>query len=253
MIALLSPAKSLDFETKPHVSNHTQPAFLEDSEYLVKKLKKLSAKKIGKLMSISPALSDLNHQRYQEWSTPFNTSNAKQAALCFTGDVYRGWSATQMDAGDLDFAQDHVRILSGLYGILKPLDLIQPYRLEMGIRFEVTPKVKNLYAFWQKKLTAQLNDEVQGGVVLNLASNEYFKVINTKEVHGTVINAQFKDMKNGQYKTIMTFAKLARGYMTRYIVANRITDIEDIKGFDLEGYVYNPRESEGNDWVFTRG
>ncbi len=253
MIVLLSPAKSLDFETEPHVSKHTQPQFLEESEYLVNKLKKLSAKKIGDLMKISPALSDLNHQRYQEWSVPFTPKNAKQASLCFTGDVYRGWEATSMSEKDLDFAQDHVRILSGLYGILKPLDLIQPYRLEMGTKFEVTPKVKNLYSFWQQKLTNQLNKEAEGSVVLNLASNEYFKSIKAKDVESPVINAVFKDFKNGEYKTIMTFAKLARGYMTRYVVQNRITDIEDIKGFDMEGYGYNAKLSTDTDWVFTRG
>jgi len=253
MIVLLSPAKSLDFEAKPHVSKHTEAAFLEESEYLVKKLKKYSAKKIGKLMHISPALSDLNHQRFQEWSLPFDSSNAKQAALAFRGDVYRGWSVTNMSEADVDFAQDHVRILSGLYGILKPLDLIQPYRLEMGSKFVVTPKVKNLYGFWKKKLTAHLNEEVGEGTIVNLASTEYFKSINTNDVQGNIITPIFKDAKNGEYKVIMTYAKIARGLMTRFIVSNRIDEVEQIKAFDTEGYVFNAAESNENDWVFTRG
>jgi cytoplasmic iron level regulating protein YaaA (DUF328/UPF0246 family) len=253
MIVLLSPAKSLDFEAKAHVSKHTEAKFLQESEYLVKKLKKYSAQKIGKLMHISPALSDLNHQRFQEWSLPFDVNNSKQAALAFRGDVYRGWSATTMSEEDLDFAQDHVRILSGLYGIIKPLDLIQPYRLEMGSKFVVTPTVKNLYAFWKKKLTAHLNDEVGGAIIVNLASSEYFKSLNANEVKGTIITPIFKDFKNEEYKIIMTYAKIARGLMTRFIVTNRITEVEQIKAFDTDGYLYNDIESNGNDWVFTRG
>lgn len=254
MIILLSPAKSLDFETPAKTTLETQPEFLNDSERLVKKLKKLSSQKIGSLMGISPALSDLNYERYQNWKLPFTTENAKPCSLAFTGAVYQGWGAKELNDEALLFAQNHVRILSGLYGILKPLDLIQPYRLEMGTRFEVTPKVKNLYVFWKKKLTEHLNETIEkgNGEVVNLASNEYFKAIDAKTINGNIITPVFKDLKNGEYKTIMTFAKLARGYMTRYAIDHRITAAEELKGFNMEGYSYSENMSSETEWVFVR-
>jgi cytoplasmic iron level regulating protein YaaA (DUF328/UPF0246 family) len=256
MLIVISPAKSLDFEASPISEVHTTPEFLEDSQLLIKKLKKLSPKKIGKLMSISPALSDLNYERYQTWNLPFDTNNSKQCLEAFRGDVYRGMAAETFTQEDFNYSQKHLRILSGLYGLLKPLDLIQPYRLEMGTRFAVTPKKSNLYKFWDTKITEAVNKAVAesgNNILINLASNEYYKAVQPKLVEGTIITPQFKDMKNGEYKAIMTFAKLARGYMSAFIIKNRLTEPEQLKAFDTEGYVYNENESEGNDWVFTRG
>ncbi len=252
MIVLLSPAKTLDLDKEAQISEYSQPLFLAESESLVKKLKRLSGKKLGTMMNISPALADLNHQRYQEWSLPFTKANAKRAALCFQGEAYRGWDPSSLSDDDLAFAQQHVRILSGLYGILRPLDLIQPYRLEMGSKFEVSPKVKNLYAFWKEKLTEQLIAELNGDVLINLASTEYSKSIDLKSMPGHVITPIFKDMKNGELKVIMTYAKKARGLMTRYVAKNRITDAEDLKFFNLEGYSFNVNESDEHNWVFSR-
>jgi uncharacterized protein len=253
MILLLSPAKTLDFESKPHIAINSQPEFLNDSNYLVKKLKKLSAKQLSSLMSISADLSDLNHQRFQEWSVPFSPENSKQAVLSFTGEVYRGLDANSLSESDLNFAQNHVRILSGLYGVLKPLDLIQPYRLEMGTRYAITPNVKNLYAFWQEKLTASLKSDIAGRPLVNLASVEYAKAIQLKKVKAEVVTPIFKEWKNGQLKTIMTYAKKARGLMARFAITNQLQDIEHLKLFNDEGYEYNQGESSELNWTFTRG
>lgn len=253
MITVLSPAKSLDFESPAQTKKSSELLFKDETNRLIKKLKKLSSKKIGDLMSISPALSDLNYNRYQNFSDTFTQENAKQAILAFTGDVYRGLDAGSFNEKELSFAQDHVRILSGLYGLIKPLDLIQPYRLEMGTKLDVTPKIKNLYAFWDDKITSQLNKELNGELLVNLASNEYFKAIQPKKLKSDILTIDFKDYKNGEYKTIMTYAKLARGYMTNYIIKNGIDDIESIKGFDYEGYVFNNQLSKDLNWVFTRG
>ncbi len=253
MITVLSPAKSLNFDDQTLVDKHSQIAFPNKTEQLVNKLKKLSAKKLGELMKLSPALSDLNYERYQEFSKEFNNDNAKQAILAFTGAVYQGIKADGFDKKDFDFAQEHVRILSGLYGVLKPLDLIQPYRLEMGTKLPVSAKQKNLYAFWKETTTQYLNDELKGDVLINLASNEYFKSIDIKSLNSDVLTLNFKDNKNGVYKTIMTYAKTARGYMTNYIVKNKINAVEDLRGFDYEGYVFNNDLSSDLDWTFTRG
>ena len=253
MILLLSPAKTLDFESKPHIAINSQPEFLNDSNYLVKKLKKLSAKQLSSLMSISADLSDLNHQRFQEWSVPFSSENSKQAVLSFTGEVYRGLDANSLSESDLNFAQNHVRILSGLYGVLKPLDLIQPYRLEMGTRYAITPNVKNLYAFWQEKLTASLKSDLAGRPLVNLASVEYAKAIQLKKVKAEVVTPIFKEWKNGQLKSIMTYAKKARGLMARFAITNQLQDIEHLKLFNDEGYEYNQGESSELNWTFTRG
>ncbi len=254
MIHLLSPAKSLDFETAAATENYSVAEFQEYSEKLINKARTFSRKKLSELMGISSNLADLNHGRYQQWETVDKPGSAKQAVLSFTGDVYRGLDAKSLSDAELDFAQSHLRILSGLYGLLKPLDLILPYRLEMGTNLPVGRK-KNLYDFWGSTLTDRLNDELElheEKVIVNLASNEYFKAIKPKELKGEVVSPQFKDAKNGQYKSIMTFAKLARGYMSRFIIQNKVDKVKDIYGFDSHGYVYNPKLSSPNEPVFTR-
>jgi uncharacterized protein len=252
MITLLSPAKTLDFESAAQTKTHTQPEFLENSEYLINKLRKLSARQIGKMMSINTELADLNQARFNSWSLPFNLKNAKQAMLAFRGDVYRGLNATEFNEADLQFAQKHVRILSGLYGLLRPLDLMQPYRLEMGTRWAVTPKTKNLYAYWDSAITEHLVTSLDEPVVINLASNEYFKAVKPKLLGARIITCQFQDFKNGEYKSLMTYAKLGRGYMTNFIIKNKINKAEDLKGFNLKKYTYNDKFSSENEWVFTR-
>ncbi|WP_412560137.1 peroxide stress protein YaaA [Winogradskyella sp. MIT101101] len=252
MKLVLSPAKSLDFETKLPTTKTTEGCFLAEAERLNKLLKKKSAKSLSKLMKISDNLGQLNYERNQEWSLPFTKDNARQAIYAFSGDVYRGIDAYTIDTKKLDKVQDTVRIISGLYGILKPLDLIQPYRLEMGTRMPVG-KNKNLYEFWKKKVSQTLNDELEDDeLFLNLASNEYFKAIDTKALKVPVVTANFKDLKNGEYKTIMTFAKLARGYMTRYIIDTDAKTLDDVKGFNYEGYGFSEDLSSENELVFIR-
>jgi len=252
MKLVLSPAKSLDYESKLPTTKTTEACFLNEAQRLNKLLKKESAKSLSKLMNISDNLGQLNYERNQDWSLPFTKDNARQAVYAFSGDVYRGLDAYTIEGSKLDTLEDTVRIISGLYGVLKPLDLIQPYRLEMGTKFPVG-KNKNLYEFWKKKVTQALNDELQDDeVFLNLASNEYFKAIDTKALKVPVITASFKDLKNGEYKTIMTFAKLARGYMTRYIVDTNAKTIDDLKGFNYEGYGFSESMSTKNDLVFIR-
>ena len=252
MITLLSPAKSLNFEDQPQTSTHSQPELLDNSAYLNNKLRKLSARQIQELMGVNADIATLNHQRFNTWEMPFDLHNAKQAILAFRGDVYRGLDATNWGEEDLKFAQDHVRILSGLYGVLKPLDLMQAYRLEMGTRFKVTPKVTNLYKFWGNTIQEKLLEAMDDDVVVNLASNEYFKSVKAKDMGKRIITCHFRDLKNGEYKPVMTYAKLGRGYMTRFIVHNRINNPEDIKGFNLKKYGYNAGLSDENEWVFTR-
>lgn len=252
MKLVLSPAKSLDFDSKLPTTKCTEASFLSEAERLNKLLKKKSAKSLSKLMGISDALGQLNYERNQEWSLPFTQDNARPAFYAFSGDVYRGLDAYSIDTKKLEFVQDTVRIISGLYGLLKPLDLIQPYRLEMGTKFPVG-KNKNLYEFWKKHLTKALNEELsEGEFLLNLASNEYFKAIDTKALKVPVVTATFKDFKNGEYKTIMTFAKLARGYMTRYIIDQEVTTQEGLKGFNYEGYGFSEPMSTDNELVFIR-
>ena len=252
MKIIISPAKSLEFETKAATSKYSQPVFLEQAEKLNKALKKKSAKQISKLMSVSDALGQLNFQRNQEWSLPFTTENSKQAIYAFRGDVFRGFDVDTLPATKLDQLQDKLRILSGQYGLLKPLDLMQAYRLEMGTKLKVGRK-NNLYQFWDTTITDALNAELEEGeVFINLASNEYFKVLKPKLLKVPVITPVFKDFKNGQYKTIMTFAKLARGYMLRYIIDNDIETIEGLKGFNIEGYGFDANMSTETELVFTR-
>lgn len=252
MKIIISPAKSLDFESKVPTTLHTQPRFLEESQKLNKKLKTLSKNKLSSLMSISDDLAALNYDRNQNWKIPFTKKNAKQAIYAFTGAVFQGIDVNSLHEDKIPFLQDKLRILSGLYGLLKPLDLIQPYRLEMGTKIKVGKK-DNLYQFWDDALAKSLNEELkEGELLINLASTEYFKALPKKVLKVPMITPVFKDFKNGQYKTIMTYAKMARGYMVRYIVENNIETIEDLKGFNKEGYGFSEEMSSGNNLVFTR-
>ncbi|WP_020530778.1 peroxide stress protein YaaA [Flexithrix dorotheae] len=255
MLILISPAKTLDFTANNLTDTSSQPVFQEESEILIKKLRTFSRKKIGELMNISPQLAELNYDRYQNWSPEFKVPAAKQAVLAFKGDVYLGLQAETFVQEDFDFAQKHLRILSGLHGLLKPLDLIRPYRLEMGTQLPVRRK-KNLYQFWGDKITDTLNfflENEEEPVVINLASNEYFKSVNLKKLKATVITPVFKDFKNGDYKVLSFFAKKARGFMSAYAIKNKLTNPENLKLFQEEGYSYNDLMSNGNEWVFTRG
>jgi len=252
MKLVLSPAKSLDYETKLPTTQITEGRFLAEAERLNKLLKKKSAKSLSKLMHISDNLGQLNYERNQEWELPFTKKNARPAIYAFNGDVYRGLDAYTIENKKLDKVEDTIRILSGLYGVLKPLDLIQPYRLEMGTKMSVG-KNKNLYEFWKKKITKSLNEELENDeLFLNLASNEYFKAIDTKALKVPVVNVAFKEFKNGKYKIIAIFAKVARGLMARYIIDTNAKTLEDIKGFNLENYGFSEELSSENELVFTR-
>lgn len=252
MKIVISPAKSLDFETQIPTKEFTECIFLKESERLSKVLKKKSPRVLSKLMSISPALGELNWQRNQEWQLPFSLENARQAVYAFKGDVYIGLDAYSLKQDQIGQLQDKLRILSGQYGLLKPLDLMQPYRLEMGTKLKVASK-ENLYKFWGNKITDALNSEIERDeVFVNLASNEYFKVINSKLLKANVITPVFKDYKNGQLKMISFFAKKARGLMVRYIVDNNIENAEDLKGFNYEGYAFDSNLSSEKELVFTR-
>jgi len=254
MLLVVSPAKKLDFESPLATEKFSQPTMLEHSQLLINDCVKLSPDQIATLMKLSDKLAGLNAARFGEWSTPFNQSNARQAILSFNGDVYTGLDAQTFSDGDFDFAQKHFRILSGLYGLLKPLDLMQAYRLEMGCKL-ANSRGDNLYQFWGEIITDELNKALceQGDeVLINLASTEYFKSVKKKQLNATIITPAFKDWKNGQYKMISFFAKKARGLMARYIIQNKLTSVEQLKDFDLAGYQYNESLSKGNDWVFTR-
>jgi cytoplasmic iron level regulating protein YaaA (DUF328/UPF0246 family) len=254
MLIFLSPAKSLDFKTPPQVSTYTQPAWLKHSETLIKQLRKLSPADIANLMDLSDPLALLNFNRYADWSLPFTPENAKQAVLAFDGDVYDGLNAKTLSAADLEFAQQRVRILSGLYGILKPLDLMQPYRLEMGTRF-ANKAGKDIYTFWGERLLQAINAELDAmphPVVVNLASEEYFKAAVGRKIKGQLIQPVFEDWKNGRYKIISFYAKRARGLMTRYAVLNRLSEPESLKDFAEDGYAFAPEVSDERSWVFRR-
>jgi len=252
MRIIISPAKKLNKGFALPDFKHTQPQFLQQSQLLINILQDKDSFEVSALMKLSMKLADLNTARFQQWHTPFTASNAKQALFTFAGDVYQGLDAASLSADDINFAQDHLRMLSGLYGLLKPLDLMQAYRLEMGTKLS-NPKGNNLYDFWGTSITDQLNQELgNGGTLINLASNEYSKVIQMKNIQGKVLTPTFKENKDGNYKTIGIFAKKARGLMSRYIIQNRITDAEDIKAFDIDGYTYNPSLSDTKTWAFTR-
>ncbi len=254
MLILISPAKTLDFDTAPITEQFSQPEFLDDSSALIKELKKLTPDAVSQMMKISDKLAALNVARYTGWKRPFTEQNAKQALLAFKGDVYTGLDAETLPEEGLNFAQKHLRILSGLYGLLKPLDLMQPYRLEMGTRF-ANARGKDLYAFWGESITEHLNEhleEQEMHEVINLASNEYFKAVKPKLLNARIITPVFKDLKNGQYKIISFYAKKARGLMTRYIIDEHIDNANALKSFDYEGYEYNPEMSRSDTLVFTR-
>lgn len=254
MIIVISPAKTLDFETPPLTQAHTQPDFLCDSAILIDELRKLEPSQIGAMMSISSKLATLNSNRYFAWNRPFTLRNAKQAILAFKGDVYTGLDADTMTGNELAFAQDHLRILSGLYGVLRPLDLMQPYRLEMGTQFK-NPRGNNLYEFWDDKITQALNQDLakqKDDILINLASNEYFQSVQPGKLNARIITPVFKDQKNGVYKIISFFAKKARGMMSRYIIQNKLTNPEAIKNFDVAGYRFSQEDSSKDEWIFTR-
>lgn len=254
MLAIISPAKTLDFESPPRTNVTSMPELLKNSQELISQLRKFSPSDIAQLMGLSDKLAVLNSTRYETWQQPFTPENAKQAMLAFRGDVYLGLDADNLTEKDDAFAQQHIRILSGLYGVLKPLDLIQPYRLEMGTSLK-TIHGDNLYQFWGNKITDILNRELalnQFNTLINLASKEYFKVLQPNALNAQIITPVFKEKKNGSYKVVSFFAKKARGMMTRYIIKKRIQKPEKIKQFDEGGYQFSPQFSTEKEWVFTR-
>lgn len=254
MLILISPAKTLDYQSPLATSRYTQPELLEYSQQLIGIARQLSVPQIGKLMSISDKLADLNATRFHDWHPDFTPKNARQAILAFKGDVYTGLQAETLSEADFDFAQQHLRMLSGLYGVLRPLDLMQPYRLEMGIKLE-NAKGKDLYQFWGDVITNTLNQALQAqgdDIVINLASDEYFRSVKTKQLQGTLIKPVFLDEKNGQFKVISFYAKKARGLMSRYIIENRLSHPEQLTRFDSEGYYYDADASGAGEMVFKR-
>lgn len=254
MLLVVSPAKKLDYETPLPTDKHTQPSMLAHSELLMEDCRKLSPAQISSLMGISDKLAGLNAARFGEWYQPFTPDNARPAMLAFNGDVYTGLDAFSFEDKDFDYAQSHLRILSGLYGLLKPLDLMQAYRLEMGTKM-ANARGDNLYQFWGEHITEELNKAIaaQGDdILVNLASTEYFKSVKKKSLKATMITPAFKDWKNGQYKMISFFAKKARGLMANYVIKNQIKDLAGLKAFAVNGYAFDESLSKGNDWVFTR-
>ena len=254
MLVVVSPAKNLDFDTQVPVSEYTQPALLGDADALAQECKALSPADLSSLMKISDKLATLNANRFAEFSTPFTPDNARQALFAFNGDVYTGLDAQSLSEDDIAYAQQHLRILSGLYGVLRPLDLMQAYRLEMGTKL-ANSRGKNLYEYWGDTVTTEINKALaaQGdNVLVNLASNEYFKSVKPKQVDGMIITPVFKDKKNGQYKIISFFAKKARGLMARYILQNKVEDVAGLKAFDTAGYYFSEEQSTETELVFLR-
>lgn len=254
MLAVISPAKTLDFETPAVTDEFTQPSQLNQSRKLVRHLRKLSANDLSGLMNVSDNIADLNQRRFKSWKTPFKPDNSRQALFAFKGDVYIGLDAYSMNQQNINFAQNHLRILSGLYGVLRPLDLMQPYRLEMGTRL-TTEQGENLYQFWDNRITKLLNSELkqtESDTLVNLASNEYFKSVKPKSLKAKIITPVFKDYNKGNYQIISFFAKKARGAMSRYMIDNEITEAEALKDFSGDGYSFNSALSNQKDWVFTR-
>jgi cytoplasmic iron level regulating protein YaaA (DUF328/UPF0246 family) len=252
MKIVISPAKSLNFESELPTKQYSEASFLKEANTIQKVLKKKKPKQLMSLMDISEKLADLNWQRNQAWETPFNLDNARQSIYAFDGEVYSGLDAYTLSEANLNDLQDKLRILSGLYGLLKPLDLMQAYRLEMGTSIPIG-KNKNLYAFWKSTITKSLNSELQKGeLFINLASNEYFSAVDAKSLKVPVITPEFKDYKDGKLKMISFFAKKARGLMVRFIIDTHAETLEDLKGFNYEGYVFDANLSKGNTLVFTR-
>jgi cytoplasmic iron level regulating protein YaaA (DUF328/UPF0246 family) len=251
MIAIISPAKSLKFESNAPLEINTSPLFLKDADYLAGRLRKLKSSELGTLLDISPKLAQLNTGRYASWKS----ATQKQAIFAYNGDVYDGIDAYSLSPGEIEFAQNHLRIISGLYGLLRPLDSIKPYRIDMGTSF-ATPKGETLYKFWGERITGQLKKTLKdsgSNVLINLASQEYFAAVNTKTLKARIITPSFKDKSNGSYAMISFFAKKARGMMSRFIIQNAITDYEMLVSFDAGGYHFNHQLSKGDNWVFTRG
>jgi len=254
MLTVISPAKTLDFVSVPVTKKHSNPQYLTKSNQLIDIMREKSAKDLSKLMGISPKLAALNNQRFKDWQPPFTPQNAKQAILAFKGDVYIGLDADKYSETDFNFAQKNLRILSGLYGLLKPLDLIQAYRLEMGSQV-INAQGDNLYDFWTECLTASLGEELnahRNKTLINLASKEYFKAIDPQALPTKVITPIFKDYSKGTYKILSFYAKKARGHMATYIIKNRIVSPRALKNFDVDGYQFNDNLSNDSDWVFTR-
>jgi len=254
MLFLLSPAKKLDYDSVVATSEHTQPLFVKEAAELIKVLKKKSETEVSGLMDLSPALSKLNMQRYKNWTPVFTQDNARQALLAFNGDVYEGLQASSLKAADLKWAQKHVAILSGLYGVLRPLDLMQPYRLEMGTRL-TNPGGTNLYQFWLKTITPYLNERLSKDkepVVINLASEEYFKSVDLKALKARVVQCVFQDGKGSVFKVVSFHAKRARGLMARFAIEHRVTDVEQLKKFESEGYSFASEVSTPDKLVFRR-
>ena len=254
MITVISPAKNLDFETPVATAEFSQPEFLDQSAQLIEVCRQLTPAELSSLMKISDKLAGLNAARFTQWTMPFSPGNARPAMFAFNGDVYGGLDAHSMDEASLSYAQSHLRILSGLYGLLKPLDLMQAYRLEMGTKLNVGDSA-NLYQYWQDTITLELNHALAAqndNVLINLASNEYFSSVKLKQLDGMIITPQFKDEKNGQFKIISFFAKKARGMMARYIIDNQCQNVEDLKRFDTAGYYFDNESSTQTDLVFKR-
>lgn len=254
MFFVLSPAKNLNEKDASPVKTYTQPDLLQESEILMRRLRELAPQQIAELMHVSDKIALLNTERNAAWHTPFTPDNAKQAVFMFNGDVYEGLAADTLQNGQIDYLQQHVRLLSGLYGVLRPLDLMQPYRLEMGTALS-NPRGKNLYEFWGDTITELLNQTLQeagSDVLVNLASQEYFKSVNTRKLKARLVTPVFKDEKNGKYKIISFYAKRARGLMVRYAAEHNITDPEMLKRFDYEGYAFNEAASTESEWVFMR-
>lgn len=254
MLIVLSPAKALDYETAPTTDSFTYPGLIEHSKALIEILRECSPAEIARLMKLSDQLAALNVARYAQWQPAFSPANSKQAMLAFDGDVYDGLAAVTLEQSALDWAQQHLRILSGLYGVLRPLDLMQPYRLEMGTQL-ANVRGENLYDFWGDRITDVINRELKRqktDTLINLASNEYFKSVRPEKIAGKIITPVFKDQKNGMYKIISFFAKKARGLMSRYIIQHKLSDPEAIKDFDVAGYHFDPASGSADEWVFLR-
>ncbi|QSB20981.1 peroxide stress protein YaaA [Pseudomonas sp. 15A4] len=254
MLMVISPAKTLDFETPPTTKRYTQPQFLDHSQELISQLRDLTPAQIGELMHLSDKLSGLNAARFGSWNPAFTPENAKQALLAFKGDVYTGLDADTLSGPELTYAQKHLRMLSGLYGLLRPLDLMQPYRLEMGTKL-ANARGKDLYAFWGDRISEWLNEALkeQGDdVLLNLASNEYFSAVKRPALNARVIETEFRDQKNGQYKIISFYAKKARGMMARFVISERISTPKDLMQFDAHGYRYSKEQSSPDKLIFLR-
>jgi cytoplasmic iron level regulating protein YaaA (DUF328/UPF0246 family) len=254
MLIVISPAKKLDYSSPVTAKNHSQPALLDHSAELLQGLKKLSPQDVCALMGLSDNLGALNYERFQAWDRPFTEDNAKPAVLAFKGDVYKGLDADSMTEKQLEWAQGHLRILSGLYGLLRPMDLMQPYRLEMGTKF-ANQRGKDLYQFWGNIITDEINSllsNAKSPVLLNLASNEYFKSVQQKNIAGRIVTPVFMDKKGDKYKIISFYAKKARGLMSAFIIKNKITAVDGIKKFNVDGYSFNSAMTDGDSWVFTR-